>query len=235
MPEASGHGQHASRAETEAEVALESNSAQAQLDRLNAALGNDQTLTAFEAWVEHVETRVGLSAVGFNAASLGLMPLPERRRRVLDDLRRMQARDDLTPSQRKSKVHAILAQNIGVTLGLGLEPNGRLRIAPVKADYAAIGGLVREHGAENVWQTACEIAGAVIEGDPLDYLRAALAHKRERAKNSGSGKQPQRGYGAGADLSGLTGDDYVESLIEGGVMTREQAEHEHGLRKKDEP
>ena len=76
----------------------------------------------------------------------------------------------------------------------------------------------------------------MIEGDPLDYLRAALAHKRERntmgRTSGGNGRRPQGGYGAGADLSGLTSDDYVESLIEGGVMTREQAEHEHGLRKK---
>ncbi len=235
-PEASGNGQGGHRAETTAGVASEVNSHQKQLDRLNAALDNAQTLTSFEALAENVETRVGLTAIGFNTASLGLMPLPERRRRVLDDLRRMQARSDLTPSQRKSKMHAILAQNIGVTLGLGLEPNGRLRIAPVKSDYAAISGLVSEHGAEHVWATACEIAGAVIEGDPLDYLRAALAHKRERntigRASGGNSKKQQGAYGAGADLSGLTSDDYVESLIEGGVMTREQAEHEHGLRKK---
>ncbi len=203
---------------------------------MNAALDNAQTLTSFEALVANVDMRVGLTAVGFNTASLGLMPLPERRRRVLDDLRRVLARADHTPSQRKSKAHAILAQNIGVTLGLGLEPNGRLRIAPVKSDYAAIGGLVSEHGAEHVWATACEIAGTVIEGDSLDYLRAALAHKRERntmgRTSGGNGISPKGGYGAGADLSGLTCDDYVESLIVGGAMTREQAEHEHSLRKK---
>jgi len=33
-----------------------------------------------------------------------------------------------------------------------------------------------------VWLKACEIAGQGFEGDPLDYLRAALRNKREREK-----------------------------------------------------
>ncbi len=110
--------------------------------------------------------------------------LPERRRRVLDDLRRMQGRADLKAAKRKSNINAILAKNIGGIIGLGLEPDGRLRILPQPADYAAIGALVNEHSAETVWFTACEIAGATIEGDPLDYLRAALRPSEIEADRS---------------------------------------------------
>jgi hypothetical protein len=226
-PDVSGNGQRDHRAETAAEGTSEGNSPQAQLDRLNAVLGHAQTAMAFEGLVSNIETRVGLTTAGFHAAALSLMPLPERRRRVLDDVRRMQARPDLTPAQRRSKVHAILAQNIGVTLGLGLNPDSSLRSVPVKADYAAIGGLVSAYGAEMVWQTACEVAGAAIEGDSLDYLRAALRRKQERITN-GHEHPKHTGYGAGAAPGGLTGDDYIRGAIETGVMTVEQAQRDYG-------
>jgi hypothetical protein len=175
----SGTGQDASRVEAQAEAAPAGSSLPGWLDHLNAALSDEKTARAFQTLVEQIE-HIGLTEAGFKAAALGLLPLPERRRKVLDDLRRMQARDDLKPAQRKNRIVAILAQNIGAVLGLGLEPGGRLRVVPDKSDYAAFGALTKAHGAETVWETACDIAGRSIEGDALDYLRAALNHRRAR-------------------------------------------------------
>jgi hypothetical protein len=162
---------------------------------------------------------LGLTEAGLRLAALTICPLPERRRRVLDDMRRMQARADLKLSRRKNMVNAILAQNIGVTLGLGLNPDGSLRAVPGQSDYAAVGGLVGEYGAEAVWMTTCEIAGAAIEGDPLDYLRAALTRKQKR----GNDRKGKIRYGAGADLGDLTTSDYVRDLVADGAITAEQA------------
>ena len=122
------------------------------------------------------------------AARLAFAPLPDRRRRVLDDLRRMQGRADLKPSIRKRNVIGILTQNIGVTLGLGLAAEGSLRTLADRADYTAIGGLVADYGAEAVWLVACEIAGQRFEGDPIEYLRAALRNKRERERGAGGAR-----------------------------------------------
>ena len=138
---------------------------------------------------DDIGLRFGLTSAGLRAAWLSLTPLPERRRRVLDDMRRMQGRLDLAKHERDRKVRAILTQNIGVTLGLGLKANGTLRVVAEKNDYNLIGGLVNEYGAEVVWQTACSTAGQPIEGDPLDYLRATLLHQRERQHRS-NGKTP---------------------------------------------
>ncbi len=129
---------------------------------------------------DEIGLRFGLTSAGLRAAWLSLTPLPERRRRVLSDMRRMQGRMDLSERERQRKIRAIVTQNIGVTIGLGLKANGTLRVVADKHDYNLIGGLVNEYGAEVVWQTACSIAGQPIEGDPLDYLRATLIHQHER-------------------------------------------------------
>ena len=94
---------------------------------------------------------------------LRLTPRTDRRRRVLDDLRRMQGRADLKASQCKRNLIGILTQNIGVMLGLGLLPDGHLRALADKADYTVIGGLIDESGAEPVWLAACEIEVVTIQ------------------------------------------------------------------------
>ena len=106
----------------------------------------------------------------------------------------MQGRADLAEHERKRKVRAIITQNIGVTIGLGLKPNGTLRVVAEKNDYNLIGGLSNDFGAEVVWQTACSIAGLAIEGNPIDYLRATLIHQRDR---------PPRPNGQRPALAGL--------------------------------
>ncbi len=138
---------------------------------LQAVLGN---------LFDELGLRFGLTTAGLRAALLALTPLPERRRRVLDDLRRMQGRSDLAEHERKRKARAILTQNIAVTIGLGLKPNGTLRVVAEKSDYNLIGGLINDFGAEVVWHTTCAIAGQVIDGNPIDYLRATLIHQRDR-------------------------------------------------------
>jgi hypothetical protein len=88
---------------------------------------------------------------------------------MLDDLRRIQARDDLKPAQHKNRIVMILAQNIGAVLGLGPEPGGRLRVVPDKSDYAAFGALTKAHSAETVWATACDIVGKLRQnGEPRE-------------------------------------------------------------------
>lgn len=101
-------------------------------------------------------------------------PLPERRRRVLADLRRVR--------NRRKRV-AIVTQNIGQILGLGLDDGGALRTRPTKSDYARIGRMMREYGDETVWLTACRAAGAAVEGDPLAYLEACLRHERQGSQS----------------------------------------------------
>ncbi|MBN1890436.1 MAG: hypothetical protein JW850_20755 [Thermoflexales bacterium] len=162
-----------SSAGARAEIAPGRSSALGQLN-LTVSSDSEQAIKAFSSLIETVRDRTGTLPPGLRAAALSLMTATERRRRVLDDLRRMQAREDLKPSVRRQKIGAILAQNIGVLIGLGLEPGGRVRMVPQESDYAAVLALAKEHGVETVWITACEVAGAAIEGDPLDYLRSAL-------------------------------------------------------------
>jgi hypothetical protein len=199
----SGNGNSARGAVALTGEALSRHSASEWLSRLSVVLDDTQAAQAFESLLTTIEAQTGLTDSGFRTAALGLQSLPDRRRRVLDDLRRMQARANLKPARRKQKVIAILAQNIGVTLGLGLNPDGHHRIPPDASDYAAIGGLVGEYGAERVWTTACEVAGAAIEGDPLDYLRAALRWKRERENSQV--RQP------GSHSTGFEQLDYLSS------------------------
>jgi hypothetical protein len=114
-------------------------------------------------------------------------PLPERRRRVLDDLR--QARN-------RRQCVAIVTANVGEILGLGFGPGGRLRTRPVKGDYGRIGRMMREYGDEQTWVTACTVAGSGVEGDPLDYLEACLREQRagRAGRREGSyGKDKRRG------------------------------------------
>jgi len=168
--------------------------------RLDRAVGDVKSLNAFRGLLEDLEGKLGFTEAGFRAARLGFEPLPDRRRRVLDDLRRMLGRSDLSPSQRKRNLIGILTQNIGVTLGLGLLPDGHLRALADKPDYTVIGGLIDESGAEVVWLAACEIAGRAFEGDPIAYLRATLRNKRERERSagqSGAGSTPRVGAGMG--------------------------------------
>jgi len=108
-------------------------------------------------------------------------PLPQRRRRVLSDLRRVRSR--------RQRV-AIVTANVGEILGLGLEPDGALRTRPLKGDYARIGRMMREYGDERTWITACQIAGHAIEGNPLDYLQACLENDtRLKPRRIQSGEQ----------------------------------------------
>jgi hypothetical protein len=154
---------------------------------LQLALRDQATAEALDELAQEMGLRYGLNAAGLRAARLALAALPERRRRVLEDLRRMQGRADLSESSKRGKARAILTQNIGVTLGLGLKPDGSVRTSAEKDDYGIVGRLSAEYGAEQVWITACEIAGERIEGQPIDYLRAVLRNKQLR----GNGKVPQ--------------------------------------------
>lgn len=175
-----------SSAKAQAEIAPARSSALGQLN-LTVSSDSEQVVKAVSGLVKTIEDRTGMSLPGLRAAALALMSITERRRQVLDDLRRMQAREDLKPSVRRQKIGAILTQNIGVTLGLGLEPAGRVRMVPCESDYAAVMALANEYGVETVWLTACELFSAAIEGDPLDYLRAALRRKRDRARGTQAG------------------------------------------------
>jgi hypothetical protein len=95
------------------------------------------------------------------SSALRMEPLPERRRRVLADLRRFDG-------DRRTEI-AIVTQNVGAILGLGLTEAGALRTQPEKADYARIGALVKDYGGPQVvWKTACKAASQPIGGDPLD-------------------------------------------------------------------
>jgi hypothetical protein len=161
--------------------------------RLDAALGDDKTATAFEAVLAEIESTLGFNDIGLRAARRAFEPLPERRRRVLDDLRRMHGNQSLKPHVRQRNVVGILTQNIGITLGLGLQANGSLRVLADRDDYTVIGGLVKEFGAELVWNVACVIAGQGFEGDPVEYLRGALRTKRERDKAGPSASGRPRG------------------------------------------
>jgi hypothetical protein len=120
--------------QVEAEVASGRNSAWRYLDRLNAALDNEQSIEAFARLAQTVEMRAGFTKSGFKSATLSLMPLPERKRRVLDDLRRMRARDDLKPSRRKaifqrkdeSHVPELLVVSVGLSIGGDMNQLGSL-------------------------------------------------------------------------------------------------------------
>lgn len=88
-------------------------------------------------------------------------PLEQRYERVLADLRRF-------PDQRRKQV-AILAQNLGAILGF---EGGRT--VPEHGDYGRVGALAKRFGPEEVWTTACRVAGREIAGDPLAYLQRCL-------------------------------------------------------------
>ncbi len=163
--------------------------------------------SALVSLIDDVGLRLGLTLAGLRAAQLCLVPLPERRRRVLDDLRRMQGRHDLADHERKRKVRAIITQNIGATLGLDLKTNGTLRVVAERADYNLVGGLINDFGAETVWLTACAIAGQAIEGKPLDYLRATLSHQRERLPKANGQRPTLAGLGDHAAL------DYASAQV----------------------
>jgi hypothetical protein len=189
--ERSDNGNGAYRAAAAAETAAGAYRSQGDIwQRLNAALSDEKTAAAFQAALEAVESRLGLTEVGLRVARLAFAPMPDRRRRVLEDLRRMQGRDDLKASVRKRNIIGILTQNIGVTLGLGLAADGSIRTLADRSDYTAVGGLVDHYGAEVVWLTACGIAGQPFEGDPIEYLRAALRNKRDR----GTEARPSRSF-----------------------------------------
>ncbi|MEA3375127.1 MAG: hypothetical protein U9R72_02860 [Chloroflexota bacterium] len=111
-------------------------------------------------------------------------PLPQRRRRVLDDLRHFH--DD-----RRTQI-SIITQNVGEILGLGLDGSGGLRTEPEKEDYARVGALVKRCSPQVVWKTACRAAGQAIDGDPLDYLQACLRHRRE---DGSSGRRDDKAGG----------------------------------------
>ena len=149
---------------------------------LNQALAQPTVAETFWTLLARArELDEGFTVDGLRLAALMLTPLPERRRQVLDDLRRMLGRADLKAAKRRHYLIGILTQQIGALLGFGFDPPGRLRAVPTKADYAAIGGLLDEYGAETLWLTTCSIAGLAIEGSPLDYLRATLRNKPDRA------------------------------------------------------
>jgi hypothetical protein len=154
-------------------------SAAEMFDRVRFMLENGLH-AALATLFDEIGLRFGLTPAGLRAVGLSLTPLPERRRRVLDDMRRMQGRTEFSERERKRKVRAIVTQNVAVTIGLGLKPNGSLRVVAEKEDYNIVGGLINEFGAEVVWDTTCSIAGQSIEGDPIDYLRAALQHRRDK-------------------------------------------------------
>ena len=88
-------------------------------------------------------------------------PLDRRYERVLADLRRFADR-------RRTQV-AILAQNLAAILGLA---DGRT--VPQKSDYGRIGALAKRFGPEEVWTTACRLAGRELAGAPLAYLQRCL-------------------------------------------------------------
>jgi hypothetical protein len=183
MPGSAGNGQHADGVP----IASPDWTGRYRGAAWQLALRDQATVEALDELAQEMGLRYGLNAAGLRAARLALAALPERRRRVLEDLRRMQGRSDLSESSKRGKARAILTQNIGVTLGLGLKPDGSVRTSAEKDDYGIVGRLSAEYGAEQVWITACEIAGERIEGQPIDYLRAVLRNKQLR----GNGKGPQ--------------------------------------------
>jgi hypothetical protein len=168
---------------------------------LNQALADPKAAEAFETLLTAAHAlNDGLTEAGLRVAAIMLLPLPERRRKVLNDLRKMRG-SQVKPARQRHFIVGILGQHIGVLLGLGLDAEGRVRCVPTKDDYAAIGALADEYGAETLWLTTCLVAGQAIEGDPLNYLRAALRHKHERdhsgaAVGAGMGRFDQLDYAA---------------------------------------
>jgi len=122
-------------------------------------------------------------------------PLPVWRTRVIADLQ--------AHANQRTQI-AIVTQNIGRLLGFEWG-NGVLRTEPVKADYQAIGQLIREYGGPYVvWKAACRIAGQDISGNPLDYLRAALRSQKESTRqraSTGTGDFDELDYSSCQTLS----------------------------------
>jgi hypothetical protein len=207
----SGNVAGADRAENATKTASGVHRSQGTIwQQLNAALEDEKVARAFEPVLAEIESSLGFTEIGLRAARLAFAPLPEHRRRVLDDLRRMQGNAALKPSARQRNVIGILTQNIGVTLGLGLTSNGGVRVLADRADYTALGGLVKQYGAELLWLTACDIAGQGFEGDPIDYLRAALRNKRERVKAGASARARPRGS---SGLGSFDDIDYTKEQV----------------------
>ncbi len=160
------------------------------------------------------QTRVAMSEPPQPGGN-GNEPLPVRRERVLRDLRDH-------ANDRRTQIY-IVAVNIGQMMGLRWM-DGQLRTHPIKEDKAEIGKMCREHGGPaHIWAVACRVAGHEIAGDPLDYLWGRL-----KAERVGNGQKGQGSYGAGADLDGLTGQDYLDDFLTSGVITPEQAEEDYG-------
>ncbi len=130
-------------------------------------------------------------------------PLPERRRRVLTDLRRFDG-------DRRTQI-AIVTKNVAAILGLGVNAAGGLRTRPQKADYGRIGALIKNYGGPQVvWKAACRAAAQPIDGNPLDYLQACLRDQREsnrprrrtsapQARSEAQNDYPQSAEGYGED------------------------------------
>jgi len=175
-----GNSESATCAGTDADCVPGDDRSQALWNKLVAVLCNEAgAVETFYRLLEAIEAIGGLCEAGLKTALRMLQPIPERRRRVLDDLRQMQDAQNLKPPKRKRNVTAILTYNVAATLGLGVAQGGKIRSAPQQSDFAAIGALANEYGAETVWLTTCEVAGAGIEGDPLNYLRATLRNKKQ--------------------------------------------------------
>jgi hypothetical protein len=168
---------------------------------LKQTLENQKSVEAFVGLLTAAHAlNDGLTDAGLRVAAIMLLPLPERRRKVLNDLRKMRG-SKAKPGRQRHFIVGILGQHIGAILGLGLDVEGRVRCVPTKDDYAAIGALTDEYGAETLWLTTCLVAGQAIEGDPLNYLRAALRNKRERDHGgspvgAGMGRFDQLDYAA---------------------------------------
>lgn len=134
------------------------------------------------------------------------LPLPQLRARALADLRRQR--------KRAAQV-AIVAQFAGRLTGLGIDAAGLPRITPERTDYARVGELCRDFGAESVLTQLFVIAGRLPDttSDPLAYLRSSLEHQRQRGTQAaptsrGNGGAPA--YGAGVPVDQFAVEDYLD-------------------------
>jgi hypothetical protein len=140
------------------------------------------------------------------------LPLPELRRRALQDLERVSKRSSRT---------AIVTQFAGRLIGLGRDDTGILRITPDRdaGDYARVGELCRDFGPAPVLNQIFAIAGRVPDnvGDPLAYLRSSLEYKRRRRQRAQQPATPSAPSETPGDpLDQLTFADYRESPIKAG-------------------
>jgi len=134
------------------------------------------------------------------------LPLPQLRARALADLRRQR--------KRAARV-AIVTQFAGRLTGLGIDAAGLPRTTPERTDYARVGELCQNFGAESVLTQLFVIAGRLPDttSDPLAYLRSSLEHQRQRGTQAaptsrGNGGAPAYGAGVSVDQFDLT--DYTD-------------------------